>query len=290
MTTTHVPTTHTDLDIRSIAVSLIDPPEWNSRTEKTGVAAKADAEELEKLAASLKEKGQLQPIEVELKPDGRYLLIFGSRRWNATKLNNGETIIAIVREPSNLNERIIRNIEENERRRNLTTFEQARAFAQLRNIGMTNDDIAGKMHVSKSHVSNQIATFTRLPDPILKEWSKDHPAATFDFLKEVSQLDTDEKKVRAWDDRVSEMATAAANGTKAGKRGKGKGKGNSGTVGYSVVKANVDLAIDFLSPRRVADEKIGGNKKWAYQFMLWLIGQRSTLPEGIIPPASSAGK
>src|SRR5262245_39000692 len=58
-----------------------------------------DEEAIRELAATIKEKGLIQPIIVRTKPQGAgHIIIAGERRWRAVRLNGDETIHAIVRD------------------------------------------------------------------------------------------------------------------------------------------------------------------------------------------------
>jgi ParB/RepB/Spo0J family partition protein len=269
-----------------ISITLIDPPAWNSRMEKTGAALKREEEKIDELSKSFTAEGQLTPVELEQKDDGRFELVFGSRRLRAARKLGWESIEANVKPMSSAGQRILRNIIENEQRENLTSYEQARAYSQLRDLGLKNNEIGAKLGKSPQHVSNLYTQYANLSDPIKKEWASNNPVATFDNLRALAnkeQYPTEEKQVRAWDDLCAVAAKHAAEGGKIGKRGKGKGNGGS-NGSFHVVKANMELALDLLSPRKVAEEKIGGTKGWTNQLIQWLIGQRKTPPDGIAFP------
>ena len=59
-----------------------------------------DEAELEELAASIRDKGVLQPILVRAAPDkpGQYQIVAGERRWRAAQLAGLRLIPALVRE------------------------------------------------------------------------------------------------------------------------------------------------------------------------------------------------
>lgn len=58
-----------------------------------------EQESLERLAASFKTRGQLQPIRVRWDPENSlYVLIAGERRWRAAKLAGMATITAMIQE------------------------------------------------------------------------------------------------------------------------------------------------------------------------------------------------
>jgi hypothetical protein len=59
--------------------------------------AEFDAESLDRLAASLKQRGQLQPIRVRWDDvNSRYIVIVGERRWRAAKLAGLESLACVV--------------------------------------------------------------------------------------------------------------------------------------------------------------------------------------------------
>ena len=57
-----------------------------------------DAERLEELAASLKEVGILEPLELRPDPQApnHFIIVFGERRWRAAKVAGLTTVPAIV--------------------------------------------------------------------------------------------------------------------------------------------------------------------------------------------------
>jgi ParB/RepB/Spo0J family partition protein len=267
-----------------VPLNLIDDPAWNSRIVKTGTAAKKEEEKITELARSLESEGQLTPVELEAKDNGRFELVFGSRRRRAANILKWAEIKATVRPASNASERIVRNIVENEQRENLTTYEQARAYSQLRDLGLKNQDIAAKLGKSQSHVSNLSSAFKNLPDPIKVEWQAGHPVATFDNLRTLAnkeEFKTPEAQVRKWDDMVNESAEREASGEKAGKRGKGKKNKEKSSASFSLVQANLKAALDLLGSRKNADVKIGGTYKWGHEFASWLIGARKSPPDDL---------
>lgn len=160
-----------------ILIELIDAPEWNSRTT-------LDQAKLKELAASMDSEGQQSPILVESNND-RFLLVYGSRRLAAAKLNNWTEIKAEVTTPTNKVERIISNIIENVQRENLTPYELARACATLRAEGLSLKDTSDKLRITQAHVSNLDKLYTFLPDKVKESWQRDEPAATVGYLRDL---------------------------------------------------------------------------------------------------------
>lgn len=178
-----------------IPLALILDPEWNSRIYTDSTAEKNG---LDDLSDSMKQDGQLQAIEVEGPAnDGSYVLILGSRRLRAAKLLGWTEIRATVNLPSDTTNRVIRNILENVKRKDLTSFEQARACVKLRECGMTAAQVGDRLGFSKQKVSNLAVSYSKLPPAILLEWQAEHPCATVDFLRELASVpgETEEKRI-----------------------------------------------------------------------------------------------
>src|SRR4051794_606339 len=92
-----------------------------------------ESEALRRLADSLKERGQLQPIGVRWDEAlGVYVIVFGERRWRAAGMAGLLTVNAVVMEeaisPEDL---IVVQLVENAVREDLRPIEQARAYRKL---------------------------------------------------------------------------------------------------------------------------------------------------------------
>jgi ParB family chromosome partitioning protein len=114
-----------------------------------------DDETLESLALSIREVGVLQPIVVRRAGEG-YELIAGERRLRAARRAGLATIPAVVRESDDtesLREALIENIH----REDLGPIELAEAFRELlEELGLTQETLAERLGVSRSHVANTI--------------------------------------------------------------------------------------------------------------------------------------
>jgi ParB family chromosome partitioning protein len=108
---------------------------------------KFDAEELQRLAASIKAAGLLQPITVRPIGKGLFEIVAGERRWRACKLLNARTIDCEIRTMSDLT-RDIGAIVENLQRQDITPLEEADAFNHLQAAGLTPQQIAEKTGAS----------------------------------------------------------------------------------------------------------------------------------------------
>jgi ParB family chromosome partitioning protein len=116
------------------------------------------ADALQELAASIREKGILQPILVRplAGTDGRYEIIAGERRWRAAQIAGLHELPVIVRELTDgqvLEAALIENIQ----RTDLNPIEEARGFkALIDKFGHTQDQLSKVIGKSRSHIANSL--------------------------------------------------------------------------------------------------------------------------------------
>lgn len=127
-----------------------------------------DPEQLEDLAASIREHGVIQPlILIPGESDNHYFLIAGERRLRASKLAGLSEVPAIVRtatEQEQLEFAIIENVQ----REDLNPLERARAYQNLLDsFSLTHDEIARRVGKSRVSVTNSLRLLN-LP-PIAQE-------------------------------------------------------------------------------------------------------------------------
>lgn len=122
-----------------------------------------DEEDLEELAASIKEVGVLQPIVVRPlekpianQPAARYELIMGERRWRASQLAQQQSIPAIVRRTED--EDLLRDaLLENLHRAQLNALEEAAAYQQLlEDFQCTQEELSRRIARSRPQISNTL--------------------------------------------------------------------------------------------------------------------------------------
>ena len=122
-------------------------------------------EEIEGLAASIKEQGIIQPILVRPAADGVHTIIAGERRWRAAQAAGLREVPVLVREVSEDGGAEIALIE-NVQRVDLNPMEEADAYARLRDtFGRKPAQIAASVGKSRSHVANMLR-LTGLPDGV----------------------------------------------------------------------------------------------------------------------------
>lgn len=125
-------------------------------------------EDLDELASSIREKGVLQPILVRTHPTeaGVWQIIAGERRWRAAQQARLTEVPVILREMDDLTVFEVAIIE-NVQRADLNPLEEADAFRLLmERYGRTQDQVAGVVGKSRSHVANTLRLL-QLPEAVL---------------------------------------------------------------------------------------------------------------------------
>ena len=120
-----------------------------------------DPVKLQKLAASIKENGILQPIVVRASGGG-YEIVVGERRWRAAQQVGLERIPAIVQHVSDekmLELALVENIQRDE----LSPIEEGQAYQLLaEQFALTHEEIAKRVGRSRTAVTNSLRLL-RLP-------------------------------------------------------------------------------------------------------------------------------
>jgi len=132
-----------------------------------------DKDALAELAESIKESGVLQPIIVRpAEQEGRYILVLGERRLQASRLAKKETIPAMVRRVSPQQAAEMTLIE-NLQREDLNCIEQAEAFRVLsKEFNLTQEEIGKRVGMSRESVSNYMRLL-RLPEKVMEYLAAD---------------------------------------------------------------------------------------------------------------------
>jgi ParB family transcriptional regulator, chromosome partitioning protein len=148
-----------------------------------------DEEGLDRLAASLREHGQIQPISVRWsEASGRYIVVTGERRWRASVKAGRKTIDAVILDGTRDESEILElQLIENCLREDLRPVEQAKAFRTLmdRN-GWTGEQLAEKLHISNPSVFRSLALL-KLPAPVQDQVEAGKLAPSVAY--EVSRID-----------------------------------------------------------------------------------------------------
>lgn len=126
-----------------------------------------DTAELENLAASIRERGVLQPLIVRPDPNGDgWQIVAGERRWRAAQMAQLHDVPVVVRQLDDaavLEIAIVENIQ----RADLTPVEEARGYARLiEEFGHTQEKLGDIVGKSRSHIANTLRLLS-LPDDVL---------------------------------------------------------------------------------------------------------------------------
>ena len=124
-------------------------------------------DELDELAASIRQRGIIQPILVRPLPDhpGEYQIVAGERRWRAAQRAGLHLVPALVRDIDELEVMEIALIE-NIQRADLNALEEARGYAaMMKRFSRSQETIAGIVGKSRSHVANTLRLI-RLPQAV----------------------------------------------------------------------------------------------------------------------------
>ena len=139
-------------------VDQIEPHPSQARTH-------FDQAEIEALAVTMAEQGQLQPILLSHHPKAkeRWFIVAGERRWRAARYNGWTTILAIEHEGNAEVASLIENLQ----RVDLTPVEEARGLQHLiSGNGYTQSAAATALGKSKVEVSATLRILT-LPKDVL---------------------------------------------------------------------------------------------------------------------------
>jgi len=121
-------------------------------------------EELRELAASIRERGVLQPLILRPR-EGGYELIAGERRWRAAKLAGLERVPAVIREADDravLELALIENLQ----REDLNPIEEAQGYRQLiERFRLRQEDVARQVGKSRAAVANALRLLS-LPEEV----------------------------------------------------------------------------------------------------------------------------
>jgi ParB family chromosome partitioning protein len=144
--------------LKELAVTAIGPNPYQPRREF------AEAQ-LKELADSIAASGLLQPVLVRPRPDGRYELIAGERRWRAVQRLGWPKIPAVVKEVDDRSLLTLALIE-NLQRDDLSPIDAAQGYQQLmQEFTIPQQEVARLVGKDRSTVSNSLRLL-RLPSEV----------------------------------------------------------------------------------------------------------------------------
>ncbi|MBS0294974.1 MAG: ParB/RepB/Spo0J family partition protein [Proteobacteria bacterium] len=192
--------------------------------------------EVDELAASIREKGVLQPILVRPAPgeEGRYQIVAGERRWRAAQKAGLRMVPVLIRDLDDI-EVLEIAIVENVQRSDLNAIEEAMAYRALMDrFGRTQDAVAQVVGKSRSHVANTLRLLA-LPDVVQDHvlagrLSAGHARALVsqpDAVALAEQMIAGGVSVRQAEEMVREQSARRPGGSSGGREGGRAGAGNA---------------------------------------------------------------
>jgi ParB family chromosome partitioning protein len=153
--------------------------------------------DLSEMVASIKEKGVLEPILVRALEGGRFEIIAGERRYQASKLAGLRHVPAIEVDVDNRGMLEISLIE-NLQRKDLTPFEEAGAIQRLCDqFRYTHEEIARKLGKSRTVITEALS-LNRMPEAV-QERCRQADIESKSMLLQIVRQDTEEAMHRLID-------------------------------------------------------------------------------------------
>jgi len=205
-------------------------------------------ETIDELAASIRERGVLQPILVRPIGPGRFQIVAGERRWRASRIAGLDTIPALVEEIDDetaLEIAIIENLQ----REDLSPLDEAAMYDRMiREHGYSIRKLAEKLGKDKGYLENRL----RLADaPVeireLVSVRKDTLSHAYELLKVA-----DPRKRRRLAEQVARGELSLVK-----LREKVEGPTARSRSGAPDLDPAVDRALDAAEPQRAEDDTAG---------------------------------
>ena len=153
--------------------------------------------DLSEMVASIKEKGVLEPILVRALEGGRFEIIAGERRYQASKLAGLRHVPAIEVDVDNRGMLEISLIE-NLQRKDLTPFEEAAAIQRLCDqFRYTHEEIARKLGKSRTVITEALS-LNRMPETV-QERCRQADIESKSMLLQIVRQDSEEAMHRLVD-------------------------------------------------------------------------------------------
>lgn len=131
---------------------------------RTGTNVRRDLGDLDRLAASIRRHGILQPLVCIPSVDGSHVeILMGQRRLAAARLAGLRTVPCVLRPRPADRDRILQQLAENHERADMSPVDEACAFADLLAHGMSRLQIARTIHRDPGYVRRRLELLD-LPD------------------------------------------------------------------------------------------------------------------------------
>ena len=147
--------------VQTLAVADLEPSPFQPRRSM-------DEEALTELAASITQRGILQPLLVRPKPgvEGSFQIIAGERRWRAAQKAQLHEVPVLIRALSDT-DAMAAGLVENLQRADLNAVEEAEGYQRLiTEFKLSHDALGEAIGKSRTHIVNMLRIL-KLPEPVL---------------------------------------------------------------------------------------------------------------------------
>lgn len=152
-----VPQVPTELRIWNIPIENLHPNPKQPRQV-------FDKAPLDELAASIREKGIIQPLIARKLSDGKFEIVAGERRWRAAQLADLKEVPVLLKS-TNERETLEIALIENIQREDLNPIEEAEAYEHLiATYTLTQQEIADRVGKERATVANVLRLLNLCPD------------------------------------------------------------------------------------------------------------------------------
>lgn len=213
-----------------------------------------DQAALEELAASVKERGILQPIVLSPKRDGKHMIRYGERRWRAAGIAGLTKVPAIIDASDEANGRALDQVVENEQRASLTNSEMVAAIKLELDNGKSPSQIAKHLGRSRSDISLYTGLI-EAPAPIVALVDKISVRAAYSLA---TMWKVDEAATKDFISTTPNITAGAAAEYLKSLRENQLGKGSDEVRAPAPVAAPAQEQV--REPRKVASKEEGGGE------------------------------
>lgn len=241
-----------------------------------------DDEALDRMAASLGERGMLQPLLVRRTGDD-FELIAGERRWRAAQRAGWHRVPVMIRDADQM-EALELALVENLQREDLNPIEEARAYEMLaEEAGLSQERVAERVGRERSTVANYLRLL-RLPARVQEllvagELSMGHARALLGLDKAAAQVKLAEAAVAGgWSVRQIEARVRAAR------------KGGKGTKKSTKRDPDTIAAEERLSRALGTAVRIQGRERGRIEIRFTSLEELDRLYEALITTTARSGK
>lgn len=140
--------------------------------------------DLAELVASIRMHGLLQPPGVVALASGKWEAVYGNRRIVACKKLGWSEIPCVITKPENDIDRDIMGLVENFKRQNTSISEDARMFQSLKDLGMSETEIAARLDIPALRVTSALELTAEVSPEIMKKIHHRAPGYTKRSMKD----------------------------------------------------------------------------------------------------------